>query len=196
MGENTQEEESFIGAASNGKLEEVKELLEEGVDIDAKYWEKPYSDSYQRTALHFAANNRELEVVKFLISKGANIDAQDAQENTPLHLAADTKNKHTEILEYLISQKANLEIENKEKETPLFKAVRNDNFKVVGFLLSKGANINAKKEKGLTPIDAAAHGDDNKRTLSTLLIWKTTLLEKRCEEQQKEIDALRKKLNT
>src|SRR5450432_4264876 len=70
----------FVKAATNGKIEEVKTLLQGGVNINAQI-EHGYS------ALILAAGNGQEDVVKFLLKNGANVNLQADSKETALHLA-------------------------------------------------------------------------------------------------------------
>ena len=61
--------EQLLQAAENDSLEQIKTLLAQGGDVNAK-------DSYRRTVLMAAAKSGNLEVVKFLIDKGADVNAK------------------------------------------------------------------------------------------------------------------------
>jgi len=69
-------------AAVSGDLEEVRELLEKGADVNAK-------DEEGRTPLHWAAGNGYVEVARLLIEHGADVNAKESRYgDTPLDLAA------------------------------------------------------------------------------------------------------------
>ncbi|PWA59428.1 integrin-linked protein kinase family [Artemisia annua] len=71
----------LLFVACKGDVAGVKELLEDGVDVNS-------IDLDGRTALHIAACEGHVEVVQFLLSRKANIDARDRWGSTP---AADAK---------------------------------------------------------------------------------------------------------
>lgn len=79
--------------ASLDDVEQVEELLTEGVDPNQKTDEEGYS------ALQAAAENNHLAVVKLLVSKGANVAYQG--EYTALQLAEMAE--HSEVVAYLKS---------------------------------------------------------------------------------------------
>ncbi len=95
----TDKDKAFLSAAKEGKLDEVKSLLEEGVDIDCY-------DAYACTALFWAAANNHINNVELLIDKGAYIDAGAGIGGTPLGRAA--YEGHVEVVELLIEHGANV----------------------------------------------------------------------------------------
>ena len=78
--------------ASLGDVEQVEELLEDGIDPNQ-------TDEEGYSALQAAAENDNLAVVKLLVSKGANVAYKG--EYTALELAEMAEN--TEVVAYLKS---------------------------------------------------------------------------------------------
>ncbi|MDC0307338.1 ankyrin repeat domain-containing protein [bacterium] len=78
-------------AASRGALQEVKDFLAKGADVNAK-------DEWEGTPLESAALYGHKEVVELLIAEGADVNAQGVDGETPLDLAdgetADLLRKH------------------------------------------------------------------------------------------------------
>jgi len=60
-------------AVLSGNLAEVKRLLEEGSDVNAK-------GEYGMTPLMWAAGIGRIEMVKFLLSKGADVNARNTKD--------------------------------------------------------------------------------------------------------------------
>ena len=124
-GEEPGKETTIIGAASNGSLDRLKELLKEGADADE-------ADEEGRTALHFASGYGELECMKALLDAGANIDAVDENKNTALHYAAGYGNKDS--VELLKEKGADLSLKNAEDKTAKEVAAMNEQEDVAALL--------------------------------------------------------------
>lgn len=111
-------------AAEEGNIDLVKNLLENGADINWK-------DQYEGTALHRAVFKENLQMVEFLISKGANVDEKiEPGAITVFKKTADEdKGKFSTI-------------ENAHGATPLHIAVDRNNLEIVTILLEHGASVN------------------------------------------------------
>ena len=71
---------SAVGVAS---IKEIKELLNEGADLEAR-------DMFNQTPLHCAVNrgtDDNVEIANILINAGANIEARDQRGKTPADYA-------------------------------------------------------------------------------------------------------------
>lgn len=68
------------------------------------------------TALHAAVRQRNVEVVDLLLEAGANVSAVDADENTPLHLAAE---RDATIVALLLERGADREPLNRLGRSPM-----------------------------------------------------------------------------
>jgi ankyrin repeat protein len=103
-------DEKLLKAAEEGKLQEVKDSLNDGARVDAV-------DEYGRTPLYWAAEKGHKEVVKMLIERGNKVDAADKNGMTPLHWAA--QNGHKEIAGMLIAGGADVNAADEYGWTPL-----------------------------------------------------------------------------
>src|SRR5260221_5574372 len=103
----------FVKAATNGKIDEVKTLLQSGVNINTQI-EHGYS------ALMLAAGNGQEDVVKYLLKNGANVNLQANLKETALHLAAGNGRKS--IVELLVTNGADFRVSDTGL-TPLMMAV-------------------------------------------------------------------------
>ncbi len=73
------DKDAFISAVNKGDLDEVKKLVEKGVDINTKFVQitMDLSGASDYTALMAAASKGHSEVLTYLIEKGADIAALD-----------------------------------------------------------------------------------------------------------------------
>ena len=101
---------SILGAAKVGDLENVKELLDAGADVNAK----PELGS---PPLHVVAINGHKEIAELLITGGADVNSKSELGQTPLHQAAQFGRK--EIAELLIAKGADVNAKDSFAETPL-----------------------------------------------------------------------------
>lgn len=122
-------------AAKNGDLEQLKQLLDQGTDIEEQ-------DRFVGTALHWAAITGNAEVAQVLIAAGADVNSVARGDGTTaLHVAA--KRGSIEVAAALIEAGAETEARENAKCTPLYQAAGNDRVGVAALLLDAGADINA-----------------------------------------------------
>ena len=141
-------ESELHDAASEGRTNLVKVLLDRGASIDVK----THSGS---TALHEAARSGHIEVVKVLLDRGASIDAATNDDSwTGLHLAA--SNGHIEILKLLLDRGASMDATMKNKWTALHSAAYYGHIEIVKLLLDRGAKIDATTNNNSTALHLAA----------------------------------------
>jgi len=81
----------FIWASRDGKVADVKNFLENGVDVNN-------TDRFGRTALWAAVDGGQTEIVKLLIEHGADINATDENGVTVIRRATESGNKEIEDL--------------------------------------------------------------------------------------------------
>ena len=85
---------TLIDAARDGKLDIVRKLLIQGVDVNMK-------GEDGGTALLYAAGGGRIEIVRELLKHGAEVNAKSNTGNTALTLAA--KYGHAEVTRYLLN---------------------------------------------------------------------------------------------
>jgi len=100
----------FLSAVSGGDVDETRNLLNDGVDINC-------ANVDGLTALHQACIDENVELVELLVNNGAYLDARDDEGWTPLHAAASAGN--VEIAQLLIDNSADLLAVNNEGEIPV-----------------------------------------------------------------------------
>jgi ankyrin repeat protein len=93
----TDDVHDLIGAACDGKVGEVRRLLDKGVDINARYLDF-------ETALIFASLNGQMGVVKLLVARGANVNARDERGKTALAYAEE--HHHDKVRDFLVKHGA------------------------------------------------------------------------------------------
>jgi ankyrin repeat protein len=130
-------------ASSNGHEKIVKELLDAGVEIDAKTIEG-------ETSLYIASHSY-FEVVQMLLRGGADPGLTKNDGRTPLHNAAESNN--VDIINVILATCQNVDAKSENGETPLHCAASRGYESTVEPLLNAGADPNSKNENGTTPIE-------------------------------------------
>ena len=135
----------FEAVKTKADVEQVKLLITEGADVDAK-WVDVYNKNEEetstvktswrtkRTPLLYAVTAGKIEVVKALVEAGADVNAGGWP---PLCQAVDYVN--TDIAEYLIDHGANV---NYPKGWGPIQEAATFSLKMVKFLIERGADIN------------------------------------------------------
>ncbi len=146
--------ERFFKAAKSNDIKTLKELLDNGIDVNVK-------SQYGATALTFAADKSRVEAVKLLLERGANPNAEDSfYGSTPFYWAIFKGN--TEIIRFLLDHGADI-----SKPDALFAAAQSGNNEVVRIMLEKGA-------AGADAVAGWANQNKNKELF--ILIMKITKL--------------------
>ena len=126
----TEKTEAFGAAARRGDAATVAKLLDEGVDVNAKF-------RYDVTALFYACDHGHLEVVKVLLARGATVNLKDTFYGaTPLTWgsgpAQKRKPEHAQIVGLLLKAGA------QGKEGALSAAVAASDAPMVKVVLDSG----------------------------------------------------------
>lgn len=140
--------EEVNSLAEEGKVEELKQAIQEGVDIHAM-------DGRGLNALHWACMRGHLDVVDLLLQHDAKINEKDDDRQwAPLHWAA--SNGHLSVVKRLMEQGADVNIKDRSAMSPLHWAVcRTVDRDVVQALVTSGADVNACNWKDATPLHGA-----------------------------------------
>ena len=128
-------------------LEEIKELLKKGADLEAK-------DKDGITALIEAVSCGMLDVVKCLAEHGADLDAKDGDGRTVLMKAVNWVK--LDVVKCLAEHGADLEAKDKYGNTALMKAAYKGQLDVVKCFVELGADLEAKDKDGRTALMEAA----------------------------------------
>jgi len=91
---------AFIIAARSGDIDTVKNYVESGIDVNAKYYDKEFDEEF--TALILASWHGEIEVVKYLVKNSADMNATDNDGYTALIWAS--MYGEIEVVKYLVEK--------------------------------------------------------------------------------------------
>ncbi len=117
-------------AAGDGDLDQVKELLSKGTDVNGR-------DVLGTTPLMFAANGGNLEVCTLLIEKKADVNAKNKDGVTALMFASAAGD--LPVVKLLLEKGANINTPDKDGKNALSYAKADGRQHVEQFLASKGA---------------------------------------------------------
>lgn len=139
--------EDLRDAAYNGRLAQVKEAVEQGVDVQG-------ADQLGRTALMFASYNGHTDIVRYLLDQGADVHSRNQEDRTPLMFAA--SGPFPDTVELLLEEGAETDIkDNVEGWSALMFAASEGNLEVVQILLEYGADVSLRDNDEETAIDFA-----------------------------------------
>ncbi|KAK4298504.1 hypothetical protein Pmani_029160 [Petrolisthes manimaculis] len=174
---------ALILAATKGKPEFCKELLQAGADVnieDNDQWSPIISaakdghvetvatlldsganihhkDMGGWTALMWASYKGRSVLVRFLLGRGADANTQGQHHMTSLVWAAGRG--HTEIVHYLLDHGAKVNVGDKFGTTPLIWACRKGYYEIANDLLHHGASVDASGMYSWTPLLVATRGN-------------------------------------
>lgn len=152
---NKSKEEQFFAAARSGDMEQIKRLIKEGVNINAR-------DTNSNTALNHAIEEEHEKIALYLIEAGADIH-EEADGSTPLALASVMA--LPSVVKQLLKSGAKINNKHTALTTPIFLAGYTPNnpkrAECVKLLLDAGADPNApsKRSSQTVLMYAAEFGD-------------------------------------
>ncbi|XP_035273229.1 ankyrin repeat domain-containing protein 11 [Anguilla anguilla] len=120
-------------AAIRGEARRVKELINEGADVNVK-------DFAGWTALHEACNRGYYDVAKQLLAAGAEVNTKGLDDDTPLHDASN--NGHFKVVKLLLRYGGDPRQSNRRGETPLKVA---NSPTMLNLLLGKGTYTSSEE---------------------------------------------------
>jgi ankyrin repeat protein len=151
-------------AAARGSVEITKLLLDAGADIEAL----GVGSLKKAHPLHIAARVNGVAIATLLVKRGAKVDSRDAQDRTPLFVAASSG--QAEVADFLLQAGADpLAEESDYHDTAIYIAAMNGNLGVVKLMVSKGVSANIRNtHTGETPLWVAAM-DNHLKVMEFLL---------------------------
>lgn len=150
---NAREERNWtalIAAASTGKLEVVKYLVQKKAKLNLR-------TNLGDTAIYRASANGHTEIVKFLLESGANPNIRDKKGDSCLMKAASKGN--IDIMRLLLEAKVNpneVRIPGIDGTTALMAAVQEDRTEAIKLLIKYKADVNARDQNGDAALSLAA----------------------------------------
>ena len=123
---------TLISAVEAGDVEEVRALLKEGADVDARnnLWE---------TVLHQAVMNHRSDIIRILLDAGADVNIKDQWGKTPLFWAVYDGPIERVIL--FLDKGSDVNAKDNYGKTPLVSAAEGNHADIIKFLISKGADL-------------------------------------------------------
>lgn len=134
-------------AVREGNLEQVRELIGQGADIDDR-------GRNGETPLIQAILEGHADVAELLIEQGADVMVRNERGLTPLHAAAYSGSP--EVARLLLDHGAELEDRaNVSGATPLMLAAEENRVVVAELLIARGADLSIPDRDGFTPLTQA-----------------------------------------
>jgi hypothetical protein len=136
--------------AENGDEAKVRELLDQGADVNSRY-------GHEFTPLMYAVLQGHTEMVRLLLSSGANPNLRTNADRTALMYAAYSGNSR--MIDLLLSYNADILITDRAGVSALALAVLPRHTDVIRTLLMRGANPNARTDNSRTALMVAVSND-------------------------------------
>ena len=146
----------FLHAAAYGTTEEVRRILDTGIDVNAR------NDGSRETALMTASGGGNLETVRLLVERGADVNARSVEGGTALLVAIEQHNE--DVVGYLLEHGANAndKLEVEPGLTALCMAAQRGYVRILKALLNAGADTEKRAGDGSTAlVNAAFKGHDD-----------------------------------
>jgi len=147
-------------AASDGDMEKVKRLLEEGAEVNPRCH---FNNICKPLA--WAAERNDIEMMKLLIAYGADVNGTNAYLDAPLHYAIEKNNKEAMVV--LFEAGANVNQPNAFGISPFIAICGTDDLELVGLFIKYGGNPNS----GFSNVTSGSHPADGCNALMTAAMY-------------------------
>lgn len=148
---------ALISAARNGDEQAVKQLLEQGADVEAR-------TETGATALIAAAYRNHLEVAEMLIEAGADVNAKDQTQQSAYLISTAEVGDDPRLLKLTLRNGANVQSLDSYNGTGLIRAADRGYVDVVRELLKTDTNVDHVNNLGWTALlEAIILGDCDQR---------------------------------
>ncbi|KAJ4859190.1 ankyrin repeats (3 copies) domain-containing protein [Trichoderma breve] len=145
---------SLYNAAIWGELAIIRQLVDKGVDINAR-------TSDGQTALFAVIGLEDFDAVRLLVELGADINAREESGRTPLHYASIVGNIDIiEVVRLLVQFGADIDTRGSDSVTPLMSSILLRHSDNIQSLIDLGADANARDKRGRSALFYAIHDDD------------------------------------
>ena len=129
--------EMLRAAIDRGETDTVKQLLDRGVDKNAK-------DAYGQSLVMNAVSGHRTDIVTMLIEAGADVNAPNQYRITPLAVAAEQG--HLDLVNMLVAAGANVNARDTAGGTALSVAILRGYTEIVAALIAAGTDVQRDKE--------------------------------------------------
>jgi len=145
-----------------GDVVEIRRLIEDGADVNAK-------DFYGETPLFKAAEAGHREIVELLLANGADVNAASGMGGAALYITI--VRGHRDIAQLLIENGADVNARTgKGGFTPLHEAAGKGRKDLVELLIAAGADIRSEDSYHRTPLDCARGSEMSSSEVVELLV--------------------------
>ncbi|KAK4008902.1 ankyrin-1 [Daphnia magna] len=164
-GTSSSEDDDFF----DGRCMSLCKLMEAplGIGLDPIVCDVNVSDSYGRTALHYAAEQGHADIIDVLLVAGSFVNAMDFEGMTPLYLASARGN--TEAVQALVQHSANINLRATDKSTPLHSAASRGQIEILKILINHGSKVDTLDYSDRSPLYVAAQRG-HKNVVEVLLL--------------------------
>jgi ankyrin repeat protein len=144
-GRPSKEEKATFDAISKGRLKNVQQLLDGGVDVNL-------TDRHNSSLLWAAAAQDKLPIVKLLLARKADVDIRQQEDGSTALLATGS----LEIARLLLAAGADFRIQTRHGQTMLMNAANFGWTELVKTFLEAGLDVRAADQTGQTALHRAA----------------------------------------